>query len=147
MLLHVSWGGSQMLRVWRAWVGRKEQLYKISEWKPVQLRPLGVSLHRLGLNCNYGLVLWAGEGGPKTKHHRDVHPNRPAYGAERRQIRQGCRATRSRRIHYVSFFPGFFFSSKDFWNHSNARCLSWNACCLTAWKLQPLVTFAFEAQK
>lgn len=95
-------------------MGRKEQLYKISEWKPVQLRPLGVSLHRLGLNCNYGLVLWAGEGGPKTKHHRDVHPSRPAYGAEQRQIRQGCRATRSRRIHYVSFFPGFFFFLQRF---------------------------------
>lgn len=49
--------------------GKEMYLYKISEWKPVQLRLLGVPLHRLGLNCNYGLVLWAGEGGPKIKHH------------------------------------------------------------------------------
>lgn len=68
-------------------MGRKEQLYKISEWKPVQLRLLGVSLRRLRLNCNYGLVLWDGEGGPKIKHHRDEHPRRPAYGVEQRQIR------------------------------------------------------------
>lgn len=39
-------------------LGRKEQPFEENiEWYTVPLKLLRISLHRLGLNCNYGLVL------------------------------------------------------------------------------------------